>query len=192
MNSYETKRLILRPYVESDFEAVHSYSSCYENIEYMLWGPNEEKDTRAFISFAIKKANENPCRDYQFAVELKEKGILIGGCSITLINDNQAEIGWVLHRDFWKHGYGTEIGEFLICFGFEELKLHRIIATCASENYGSYRVMENNGMRREGCFLKARVPNKMSNEKWCDEYSYAIIKEEYIKFAKDIKQYLKR
>ena len=35
METQETERLILRPFVESDFDAVHSYASCYDNVKYM-------------------------------------------------------------------------------------------------------------------------------------------------------------
>ena len=45
----ETEKLILRPFVESDFEAVHSYASNYDNIKYMVFGPNSMDDTRDFI-----------------------------------------------------------------------------------------------------------------------------------------------
>ncbi len=39
-------------------------------------------------------------------------------------------------------------------YGFKEMNLHRIIATCQPENIPSYRVMKKIGMRREKAFLK--------------------------------------
>ena len=59
-------------------------------------------------------------------------------------------------------------------YGFKEMKLHRIIATCQPQNTPSYRVMEKIGMRREGYFRKC-IPH--GNE-WWDEYYYAILEEE--------------
>ena len=179
METQETERLILRPFVESDFDAVHSYASCYDNVKYMEWGPNEEADTRAFISRAISKSTELPCRDYQYAAVLKATSRLIGACNIGLFGEDAAGIGWILHRDYWKQGLGTEMGSFLLRFGFADLKLRRITARCDSENYGSYQVMERNGMRREGCFIESRLSKKLIDKPYRDELSYAILKDEW-------------
>jgi len=47
-------------------------------------------------------------------------------------------------------GYATEAARRLLTFGFDELKLHRIFATCDPNNKGSVRVLEKTGMRCEG------------------------------------------
>ena len=73
--------------------------------------------------------------------------------------------------------YGTEICGELIRYGFEDLELRRIFVPCAAANYGSYRIMERNGMRREALHIKkfwARV-----DKEWIDEAVYAILAEEY-------------
>ena len=164
------KRLILRPLTINDFGALHSWASNPDNTRYMAWGPNTKEDTRGFLS-AVK-----PGKD--FAVVLKESESVIGSCGIYPDSDNDtAELGWILHMDYWKRGYGTELGGELIRYGFDDLKLRRIFAPCAAMNYGSCRVMERNGMRREALHIKAfwaRV-----DRKWIDEAKYAILAEEY-------------
>jgi len=178
METLETNRLILRQYTENDFAAVHSYANFRENLIYMLWGPNTENQTHEFIKREISKLHENPRKEYNFAIVLKDTESLIGGCGITIYN-TCGELGWILHRDYWKQGYGTEMGAALLKLGFEGLNLRRIIATCDAENYGSYRVMEKIGMRREGLFIEARPANKLSNKKYGDELAYAILKSEW-------------
>ena len=178
MKTLETERLILRKYTENDFPAVHSYGSCVENIIYMPFGPNTEEQTWDFIKLAIDKAEETPITHYQYAVELKENGRFIGGCGINLSNVEN-EIGWLVLRDFWKEGFGTEMGKELLRFGFEELNLHRIIARCDAENIGSYKIMEKLGMRREGLSLESRPAHKLSDKKYGDELLYAILKDEW-------------
>lgn len=178
MKMLETKRLILRKYREDDFAAVHSYANCAENIIYMIWGPNTEEQTRDFIKRELLKAEENPCKEHNYAVVLKDSGKLIGGCGLTL-SGTCAEVGWILHRDYWNQGYCTEFAGELLRFGFENLDLRRIIATCDAENIGSYRVMEKLGMRREGLFLEARPAHKQSDRKYGDELAYAILKHEW-------------
>ena len=56
VKTLETERLILRPFEETDFEAVHSYASDAENTRFMEWGPNDESDTRNFIAEAIARS----------------------------------------------------------------------------------------------------------------------------------------
>ncbi len=166
----ETERLVLRPLTSDDFEAVHSWGSNPANTRYMGWGPNNEEQTRGFL------ASVKPGKD--FAVVLKESGKVIGSGGIYPDNANDmAEIGWILHMDYWKRGYGTEFGGELIRYGFEDLKLRRIYAPCAAANYGSYRVMERNGMRREAVHVKAfwaRI-----DKEWIDQAIYAILAEDY-------------
>ncbi len=173
-------RLRLREYAAEDFAAVHSYAGNLENIRYMLFGPNSEDSTRAFLETAVRQAREEPRLHYDFAAVERASGAVIGGCGISLNKArNMAEVGWVLHRDYWKRGYGTELAGALLRFGFEELKLHRIFASCHAANYGSYRVMERNGMRREAYFVKARAGRPESGEAWHDELHYAILEEEW-------------
>lgn len=187
MKILETERLILRPFIEGDFEAVHAYASVAENVIYMVWGPNNELDTLEFILQAIKHSKEVPYLNYQFAAIEKESRKLIGACNIVMVRESEGEIGWILHRDYWKQGFGTEMGKKLLQFGFQELGLHRIIAHCDTENYGSFRVMEKIGMRREGHFLESRLANKFSKKKYGDEYSYTILTEEWEMHKKRLK-----
>jgi RimJ/RimL family protein N-acetyltransferase len=166
----ETKQLLLRPLTVNDFDAVHSWASNPENTRYMGWGPNSEADTRAFLSMARS--------GFDFAVVLKKTKNVIGSCGIYPDNDNDmGELGWILHKDHWKCGYGTELCGELIHYGFKLLQLRRTVAPCAAVNYGSYRIMERNGMRREALHIKsfwARV-----DKEWVDELKYAILSEEY-------------
>ena len=174
-NTLETKRLILRPFCHDDFNAVHSWAGNPINTRYMAWGPNTEEETLGFLN-AVK-----PGKD--FAVVIKESNAVIGSCGIYPNEVGyMADLGWILHKDYWKCGYGTELCGELIKYGFEDLKLGRIQAPCAAVNYGSYRIMERNGMQREALHLKsfwARVDNE-----WIDEAWYAILAEDYFRKPK--------
>src|SRR5215217_825665 len=91
------------------------------------------------------------------------------------------EIGWVFDRANHGHGYATEAATALLQYGFEALRLHRIIATCQPENVASYRVMEKLGMRREAHFRRCiRRPNNA----WWDEYFYTLLEEEWFEANK--------
>jgi RimJ/RimL family protein N-acetyltransferase len=150
---------------------VQRYAGCADNLVYMPWGPNDEAATRQFIAACAAAWEATPCPDHNFAVVWQDE--LIGGCNIA-VHADVGEIGWVLHRDHWKQGYGPEAGAALLRFGFEQLGLRRIVATCDAENYGSYRVMEKIGMRREGLFRQARPAHKGATG-YGDTLSYAIL-----------------
>lgn len=174
----DTPRLILRPAGIHDFEAVHSYAGSPENTYFMSWGTNTEKQTREYLLQCERSWAKSPVTDYEFVMVQKESGRVIGGCGMYVeCNGVQANLGWILHRDFWKMGYTPEAARAMIDYAFETLGLHRVRATCDAENYGSYRVMEKAGMRCEALFRKVRFTHGV----WSDELEYAILKDEWKK-----------
>jgi len=172
-----TERLILRDFEEADWKAVHSYASDTEVVRYMDWGPNTTEETQSFIQRTIARQQEQPRRSYDFAVVLKSRNMLIGGCSIHVSNPDNREgwIGYVLNRNFWGQGYTTETAKALLAFGFDQLNLHRIFATCDPANNGSRRVLEKIGMQLEGCLRE----HKWAKGKWRDSLLYAILDYEW-------------
>jgi len=123
----ETKSLTLRQLSPNDFEAVHSWAGSPENTRYMSWGPNTEWQTREFLVSAQEGKD--------FAVVLREGGKVIGSCGVYPDDKNDTGLlGWILHKDFWKRGYGTELCGALIRHSFETLKLRRVQAPmCGGE-----------------------------------------------------------
>jgi ribosomal-protein-alanine N-acetyltransferase len=179
MKAILTRRLILRDFEETDWQAVHNYAADPEVVRYMDWGPNDEKESKNFIARALAQQKEQPRNDFSLAIVLKEKNALMGGCGIYISNPANQEgyIGYVLNRSFWKHGYATETAQVLVHFGFDQLKLHRIFATCDAENVASARVMEKVGMQREAHFRE----NGRVKGRWRDALLYAILEQEWKK-----------
>lgn len=175
-----TNRLYLREFKKSDFRDVHSYASDLSNVKYTLFGPNTPKDTRHFLGRVIEESKDIPRRYYDFAIGLKGNTKIIGACGIYLRNDDEAEMGWILNKDYWDNNYMTEAAKALIEFGFTKLCLHRIYARCNTENIGSWRVMEKCSMQKEACFRQVRKLRSEPNGKWYDDYQYSILYDEYI------------
>jgi len=173
VENVRTDRLVLRDLEEGDWRAVHSYASDSEVVRYMDWGPNTEDETKKFIQRAIEGQREQPRKNYELAIILKDGGRLIGGCSIHVSDPNNREgwIGYCLSRDVWGRGYATETARALLRFGFDQLSLHRIFALCDPENLASAHVLEKAGMQKEGHFRE----RKFRKGKWHDELLYAII-----------------
>jgi RimJ/RimL family protein N-acetyltransferase len=181
MDIIRAERLVLRDFEESDWKAVHSYGSDVEVVRYMDWGPNTEEDSKKFIQRALTSQKEQPRKTYTLAIILKPENKLIGGCGI-YISDPENQEGWIgycLNRDFWGQGYATETAISLVKFGFSQLNLHRIFATCDPANIASARVLEKTGMQCEGRFRE----HKWAKGKWRDSLLYAILDHEWKKSA---------
>ncbi len=173
----ETNRLLMREWKMSDWKEAHEYAVHPEVSRYMIWGPNSEKETKEFIRLVVDCSRDNPRTMFEMAMVLKEKTKIIGGVGLRIMgpNDSTAMIGYVLHQDFWGQGFTTEAVLSLMNFGFGKLCLHRIYATCDTENIGSERVMQKCGMRREGHF----VQDMLIKGRWRDSYLYAILESEF-------------
>ena len=182
----QTQRLVLRDFREEDWRDAHIYGSDPEVVKYLPFGPNTEEETKAFIAREIARQKESPRLFYDFALETRQDHKVIGSCSInfTVPADKEAMIGYVLNRNYWNQGYVTEALRAVVAFGFEQLGLHRIIASCDPENTGSYRVMEKAGMQREG-YLREE---KMFKGVWRDFLLYSILEKEWRNSKVDIIQ----
>ncbi|MBU5306783.1 GNAT family N-acetyltransferase [Clostridioides mangenotii] len=166
----KTKRLLIRKFEFKDWQAVYEYTSDINVMNYIPEGVFTEEKAKDFINKNIGNTAEN------FAVVLVEENFVIGHILfLKYFGEHTYEIGWVFNPKYYNRGYASEAAQAILKFGFEKMKLHRIIATCQPENIPSYRVMENIGMRKEGYFKKC-IPK--ANE-WWDEYYYAILEEEW-------------
>jgi RimJ/RimL family protein N-acetyltransferase len=175
-----TDRLLLRPFTDSDFDAVHRYAGNLANTLMTAWGPNTEEQTRGFMRSAQAQVRQSPRRDFDFAVERKDTGELIGGVGIFVDESGaQAEIGWTLRLDQHRNGFATEAARELLRFGFETLAQNRIWATCRADNTGSFRVMERCGMRHEGLLRQSRPGRPCDPLPWYDGLLYAVLREEW-------------
>lgn len=180
----ESERLIYRKFKPEDLPIFADWRGNLENNKYRISEPISEAETQNYLDFLIDKANEADCTYFGYAVVLKENNQLIGGGFLYHLPERRnfpdsPEVGWELHRDYWRQGYGTEIGKTLLRLGFDIIGLRRITTFCNARNVGSYRIMEKIGMRREAHFIKAQRGNSALNYEWCDRYQYSILKEEW-------------
>ena len=167
----ETNRLNVRPFMMDDLPATHAYTSDAAIMKYIPEGQMTRVQTEIFVRKQVGQEAK------AFAVERKADGRLIGHLSFhPWFAHRTFEIGWVFHPAFHDKGYATEAAHRMMAYGFQELDLHRIIATCQPENAASFRVMEKLGMRREGHFRRCIYRGE---DTWWDEYFYAILKTEW-------------
>lgn len=168
---FSTDRLFVREFQWSDWESVHAYAQLPEVSQYQYWGPNTESETKSFVKQALAYQSQEPRFHYELCVCLKN-GTHIGGCGI-FIEPNQpkrALIGYLLHPDYWKQGFASEIVAYLVPYCQEQLNIETIGATCDTRNVASQKVLEKNGFQRafikENDFLQKNV--------WRHTYRYTL------------------
>jgi RimJ/RimL family protein N-acetyltransferase len=172
-----TERLILRDFVESDWEAVLAYQQDPLYLRYYEWTSRTGEEVREFIQMFLDHQKQIPRIKFQFAVTLKSHGQLIGNCGVrrNSLETPEADMGYELDPRYWGRGYATEAARAVMGFGFSRLNVRRISAWCVAENVGSARVLEKLGME-----LKGRVQDhQYFKGRWWDTLSYAISYEEW-------------
>jgi ribosomal-protein-alanine N-acetyltransferase len=185
----ETHRLILRDITPDDFDAIHAFESDPESFQYAPRLARSEEETHQLIERAINRAKENPRDLFNLAVILKDKtnsckiipdtGNLIGRGSllVTKRENKEASLGFVIHRDYQNQGYATEVAKALISFAFNNLGMHRVIASGDPDNIASMRVLDKAGMIREGILRNELfIPHQ---NRWRDTAVYSILEFEF-------------
>lgn len=170
-------RLVLRDFTWDDLEDVHEWGADPEVSRYEAWGPNTIDDTRAFVERVLAATALRPRTEHTLLTAIRETGRAIGAGVLYLRSEeNRAgEIGYILKRNYWGQGFGTEIAQTLLEFGFERFGLHRIYATCDPRNVRSARILRKIGMVHEG----RRREDLLIRDGWRDSDLYAILESEW-------------
>jgi len=172
-----TPRLVIREFVPGDLKGLQDYAGRPEVVRFLTWGPNRPAQTRGFLGNVAVRREMRPRNDFELAVTHREEGGLIGHCCLWHKDREQgeAEIGYCLNPRYRGLGLAEEAVRRLTRFGFTDLGLHRIWATCDPLNLPSKRLLKRVGFRREG-FLKKHL---LIHGRWRDSYLYAILKDEW-------------
>lgn len=169
----ETERLYLREFCRADVDALHAYASREEVTRYLMWGPNDRQASETQLSTFIEAAAAKPRTIYELALCLKADGRVIGALCLYLDDASDegqmgAELGFVLHSDFWGQGMATEAAKALLSHGMSELDLAHVWATCDARNLASIGVLEKIGMIRQETVRGARA----TGDGYIDEHCY--------------------
>lgn len=144
----ETKRLILRPWQESDAESLYEYAKSPEVGPIAGWPVHTSVQNSREIIKSVLAVPET------YAVCLKEDnraigsiGLMIGKASNLDIPDDEGEIGYWIGVPFWGQGLIPEACEELIRHAFEDLKLKNLWCGYFDGNEKSKRAQEKCGFK---------------------------------------------
>jgi aminoglycoside 6'-N-acetyltransferase len=172
------ERILLRRFAKTDVDIFAAYRSDPDVARYQSWeAPYPRAKGERMIRELLREHPDTPGQWYQFAMELRATGELIGDCAagIDAEDARQAEIGFTLRPEFQGHGYATEAARALLGYLFEGRVKHRVFARCDPRNTASVAVLERLGMRREGHLREST----WAKGEWTDDLVYAILDREW-------------
>ena len=172
----ETECLILRPYRESDGDAMfRNWASDPEVSRYLTWQAHENAQiSRRFCAMQEQRSARPEC--YDWIIELKTLVEPIGSIGVVQLREDidAAELGYCLGRAWWGQGLMCEALQAVIRYLICDVGFRRITAAHDIENVRSGRVMQKCGMRREAICRAAGRNNRGVVDMVC----YAILSED--------------
>ncbi|MBQ7204171.1 MAG: GNAT family N-acetyltransferase [Eubacterium sp.] len=142
----KTKRLILRPWEETDAESLYEYAKDERIGPVTGWQVHTDVENSREIIKTILSAPET------YAVCLKEDnkaigsiGLMVGDASDIGLPDTEGELGYWIGVPFWGQGLIPEAAREIIRRAFEDLKLKTLWCGYFDGNEKSKRVQEKCG-----------------------------------------------
>lgn len=142
----ETKRLILRPWEESDAQDLYQYAKDPKVGPAAGWPVHTSvENSREIIKTALSAPDT-------YAVVLKESGKAVGSIGLMRkensnlnIEDHEGEIGYWIGVPYWGMGLIPEAVRKMQEYAFEEVHMHTLWCAYYDGNEKSRRVMEKCG-----------------------------------------------
>ncbi len=168
----QTSRLGLRPPRPEDAEQIFfGYAQDPDVVRFMLWRAHQSLDqTRKFVQVALESWASNV--RFPWIITRRGRDDVLGMIELRLelcIGD----VGFVLRRDQWGHGYATEALRAVLATANEIPALDRVWAICHVDNTASARVMEKAGMKREDLWERYETFPNISDDPQ-DVYCYGM------------------
>lgn len=144
-----TERLRLRFPTVGDADAIfEAYAADPEVTRYMTWVPHESPETvTAFLEEMVRRREAGI--EYAWVVTKPENDRPFGMIGAR-VDGHKTDIGYVLAKACWNHGYMTEVISVVAGWMLSQDGIYRVWAVCDTENIGSARVLEKSGFEREG------------------------------------------
>ena len=144
--TFETDRLILRPFVPEDSHPLHQILAMEGVLRY--YPSSDPPDLERVKGLISRQLAHWAKHGYGWwAVEDKKNGDLLGWNGLQHLPDtDETEIGYLLARPYWGRGLATEGARVGMQFAFETLQIPTIIGITHPENIASQRVLEKIGL----------------------------------------------
>lgn len=174
----DTERLILRPQEPGDYDywyagfngrfpKQHQYDDGWVNLEHC---------DRQWFADLCQRHQQKALNDeiYVFGIFHRQTGQHLGNIDFTTLHRHEYQwgiLGYEIHNQFWRRGFGKEAVRAALIAGFESLNYHRLEAVINLDNRASIALAESVGMQKEcvrRCFF-------YEDGQWVDHWIYAAI-----------------
>ena len=150
----DTKRLILRHLERSDLDSLFALYSDPEVRRYFPEGTLTYEETREELEWFLNGHPKHPELGLWATIH-RESNQFIGRCGLlpwTIDGCLEVEVAFLLAKEYWEQGLGTEAAQAVLDYGFTRLHLPRLICLIDRDNIASIRVATKIGMtfEREG------------------------------------------
>ena len=174
--------MVIRCYNPSDvFLLKTAVDESFEHLRsWIPWASNEPEDLQVKIDrLRMFRGEFDLNKNYIYGIFDLEEKFLIGGCGLhPRIGFNALEIGYWIHIDHIRKGYGTEIAAALTRVAFEVEKVQRVEIHCDPKNIGSSTIPKKLGFTHEAT-LKNRTLNFKGEH--IDSMIWTIFHDEFFK-----------
>lgn len=156
----ETPRLILRPFVEDDAEALFLMNSIPEILTYIPQEPLTSIAEAKEIFTSIIQADYQKHGFGRWAVHHKEDNKVIGFCGPKYLPEyDKVEIGYRYLPEYWGKGIGNEAAQAVVDTLKPQFDIDLVIALILHGNTGSEAIAKKLGMsiHEESEYLGSKV-----------------------------------
>ena len=171
-----TPRLRLRPFAQTDTDAVFALQSSARVLRY--WdAPPWTSRAQAERFIAVCGQMEQEGAGARLAIEHAADNVFIGWCSLAKWDPvfRSARLGYCLDDAAWGQGFATEAAGAMLQWAFDTLDLNRVQAECDTRNTASSRVLEKLGFVREGRLREDCIVNGEVSDSWV----YGLLRREW-------------
>ena len=168
-----TDRLVLRKLSLDDAEAMFSMRSDAKMMAYIPRPLAKTVDDATTLIQTMLDGLEKQ-ESIVWAMSLKNDPKLIGTIGFWRLKkeDFRAEIGYLLHADYWQKGITFEALQPVLKYAFEGMNCHSIEAVIDPENVASERLLKKCGFVKEAHFKE----NGFFDGRFLDSVVYSLLK----------------
>ncbi len=174
----ETKRLILRPWVETDDQDLYLYACSPEVGPSAGWPVHTSvENSREIIRNVLSSTETYAVIPKDFGHAVGSIGLMVGNASNIGLPDTEAEIGYWIGVPFWGLGMIPEAVQEILRHGFVDVGLEKIWCGYYDGNVKSKRVQEKCGFSYQ--YTRENVMCSLLNERRTEHIS-CIAKETWL------------
>jgi [ribosomal protein S5]-alanine N-acetyltransferase len=154
----QTDRIVLRRFVGSDLDDLYRLYADQEVRRFFPEGVLSRAETEEELAWSIHGTDAlHPDLRLYAAIDRKTGAFVGRGGFVRweLEGTAEVEIAYMIDKNLWHKGLGSELAHALLSYGFFTLPIHQLIAVIDSSNTASIKTAQKIGMLRQRSIFHA-------------------------------------